>query len=370
MKIKNTSLLLLFTAILAACAGTHYRDSTHSDRSLRPALYEPYEQQVLLFIGQDLGAIGGLKDYTQGYMNEPNLPKPVGFTTYTSFGSWGSNSGLMNLDNWGAGDEHADRLLEHPAVTNPMISIGLYLDPNIIEAIGSGEFDPAINELGSWIKKAKNPVLLRIGYEFEFNGYEPEDYVTAYRRIVDLLDKNKVKNISFVWQAASMTSLFTKEGYELYYPGDNYVDWVAYSYFYNSDQGQLMIDFAREHNKPVFLSETCPARFDLKESTYGNEVDPAFNIRSAAPWEEWFEPMFEWVELNKDVIKAVAYINVDWMSQPMWQDPNSPHYPYWMGTDSRIQSNTKVAHNWTQVINAKDSRWITNNLTKGLVHGY
>ena len=346
-------------------------DVSKNTRQQRAPLYEPLKERVLLIIGQDLGAIGGMPGYQEGYMDQPGLPKPVGFTTYTSFDNGQTNNGLTQLDNWGAGDEYADMLLQHPALDKPMIAVGLYLDPNLLSCIGNGGLDAEIIELGQWIKRTQLPVFLRIGYEFEFNGYPPEEYVAAFRRVVDVMDESQVKNVSYVWQAASLSNIQTLEFYEHYYPGDNYVDWVAYSYFYNEDHGQRMIEFAREHNKPVMLAETCPARYDLLERAHGSEVDPSYPLRqNVNAWQEWFSPMFDWVEQHCDVIKAVAYINVDWMSQPMWQDETSLHYPYWMGTDSRIQADEELTKNWTKAIKAAESRWITGQLQPGEVRGF
>ena len=43
-------------------------------------------------------------------------------------------------------------------------------------------------------------------------------------------------------------------------------------------------------------------------------------------WDEWYEPFFEFIHENKDIIRAVAYINTHWQSQPMWGQPYTNGY--------------------------------------------
>ena len=47
--------------------------------------------------------------------------------------------------------------------------------------------------------------MLRIGYEFdgEWNHYNPQYYVPAYRHIVDRLRANGVTHFASVWQSAT-----------------------------------------------------------------------------------------------------------------------------------------------------------------------
>ena len=47
------------------------------------AKFEPADGECLFFIGQDLGAIGGLENYSDGYCDHFDIP--AGFTVYTNF---------------------------------------------------------------------------------------------------------------------------------------------------------------------------------------------------------------------------------------------------------------------------------------------
>lgn len=64
-------------------------------------------------------------------------------------------------------------------------------------------------------------VYLRVGYEFDSpeNNYQPLQYVTAYRRIVNDLRMLGVVNVAYVWHSYSQTP---QSGWEQsnWYPGD------------------------------------------------------------------------------------------------------------------------------------------------------
>lgn len=112
------------------------------------------------------------------------------------------------------------------------------------------------------------------------------------------------------------------------------MDWLGLSHFkYEKHVHTPFLNFAREHNKPVLVAESAPQAYDLEESTYGTaEVGKT----SEEIWDEWYAWFFAYVHDNADVIRAVAYINVDWNSQPMWE-AGSTEGIYW--GDSRIEAN-------------------------------
>jgi hypothetical protein len=89
-----------------------------------------------------------------------------------------------------------------------------------------------------------------------------------------------------------------------WYPGDNYVDWAAISWFAWSDKERRNVSetarsklaaFAKEHKKPLMIAESAP------KSYYA----PA---RSDS-WSGWFEPLFAWIRRNN--VMAFSYINQD-----------------------------------------------------------
>ena len=217
------------------------------------------------------------------------------------------------------------------------------------------------------------PVYLRIGYEFDGvwnRGYEnPQQYIAAYRRIVDVMQKQGVSNTVYVWQASAspVDDLLEgkREDIKQWYPGDAYVDWLGLSWFDMPDrrykhaptQRELadeVLQLARSKSKPVMIAEVAPQGFDLAMLTVANRFPlldgqaggNSRKLTAPAIWQQWYAPFFAYVRGNADVIGAVAYVNAHWDSQPMWNVPY--HNGYW--GDSRLQVNVGISRHWLQEV--------------------
>lgn len=296
--------------------------------SQNSARFEPPAGKTLLIVGQDLDAIGGFEDvYDDGYTDNIGIV-PGGITTYVDIPSLG---GMRSKTNYGSGDVCGQCIIENPKYNNSVLAIGLYL-VNQLEKTAEGKYDAEIRELGGWIRNTQRPVFLRIGYEFdgEWNSYEPGPYKKAFRHIVDIFREMHINNFVAVWQSSGR---FEKDYLMQWYPGDEYVDWLAYSHFDNHGKG--MLDIARDLKKPILIAESTPIHY--RTSDDGEKV-----------WKEWFEPFVKHIHDNQDVIKAVAYINTDWAPQPMWKGQN------W--GDSRIQADKFIRKNWITEI--KTDFWL------------
>ena len=281
-----------------------------------------------LLVGQELGAVGGFPgDHDQGYVDYVGMP--AGVTVYTDLRFPLSLQGSVDF---GSGDLCGPCYLDNPAFDGTMMAIGLYMVgdlPNVV----SGARDANIKLLGDFIKRAARPVLLRIGYEFDgsWNGYDPALYVQAFRRIMDRLRGQGVTNVAAVWQSSGYTT--NKSTLLRWYPGDEYVDWVAYSYFKQSNPSGGMMAIARERAKPVMIAEATPQR----NLSLGDPI---------VHWDAWFAPFFAHVHANADVIKAVAYINTRWFDQPAWGAG-------W--GDSRVQIRPEIKARW--IAEMQDPIW-------------
>src|SRR5262249_34988587 len=160
------------------------------------------------------------------------------------------------------------------------LQLGLYLNGDL-ENIISGTRAANISAIGNWIKNTGRPVYLRIGYEFDgpWNALPPDQYITAYRLIVDQMRAEGVTNAVFVWHAA-FTPPYNNFPIAAWYPGDKYVDWAGISVFQQFD-GPLgtvadidnFCAFAKSRNKPIMIAESAP---------YGGI--------SVARWTNWFMP--------------------------------------------------------------------------------
>ena len=291
--------------------------------------FSPEDGKKLLIVGQDLGAVGGLDNYSDGYVDNVECHLPAGVTSYTSLPSL---NGLTNLANWGSGDVRAQAYLEDLTFSNTFIVIGLYVSGSL-NGIADGFFNSSIRTFANWVKDQNRPVFIRIGYEFEgpWNNHNPTQYKNAWRQIVHIFDEEEVHNAAYVWQSAGLNY----SNISNWYPGDEYVNWVGYSHFDGFNMGQSIRDFAEEHDKPIMIAEATP-RVDLKIGD------------GEMHWLNWYLPLFESIYAN-DRIKALAYINVNWDEQPMWAGQG------W--GDSRVQVNDFVKETWENEI--KKDPWIT-----------
>lgn len=346
LKMMKINILLLFVigVVTVSCNLNNHENKVPREK------FEPEDGKVLLFAGQDLGAIGGLEDYSDGYFDHFEIP--AGFTMYTnlrpgdsSFGHvYKGLDGVITTDNWGAGDCNIQMQLDDPDFKDCVLHLSLQYNGHD-SAVAFGNHDSLIIKLGNWISGLKNrPVLFRIGYEFdgEWNNYNKELFVIVFRRIRDMYDSLGVNNIAYVW--ASKGWELTKEELEEWYPGDDYVDWCGYTHFgWGVGGGKSMIEFAREHNKPVLIGEATPQIFEGGDSTKTKDCFLDNPVHAKEAWDQWFIPFFKVIEENPDVIKAISYINVDWPSQDMWVDAEPFKH-----VDSRLHINEFIKQNWIE----------------------
>jgi len=297
------SLLFLFPNLLFA------RDISLTGRFIPP------DGKTLVF--------GGQNNADSDHFVKINGRVPYGFMIYTSLRKL---EGLTENVDLGAGETGGKHILEN--YPGAALQIGLYLVGDL-QAIIDGQLDENIKKFADWIKNTNVPVFLRIGYEFDFpeNGYNPALYVKAYRKIVNKFDKLGIKNAAYVWHSYAGLS----PNLEAYYPGDEYVDWFAISYF--ESPGWLpMLRLSQRRKKPLMIAESAPMQ---QTAQLTPERKP-----------DWFRSLFRFIETHN--IKALSYINTDWNAQPMFA-----HYNW---GNSRLDSSPEIEELWLKQI--KNDRFV------------
>lgn len=95
----------------------------------------------------------------------------------------------------------------------------------------NGDYDANVQAISAVVKTLKSPVIIRWGQEmedksgrFSWSDWPPEDYVAAYKRVIDLFRKD-MPDVKVMWSPKGL------DGLEKYYPGDDYVDLVGLSVF-------------------------------------------------------------------------------------------------------------------------------------------
>lgn len=345
----------LFTILFLNCQ--QQNDSTKSTNETEEAVektknerakFEPEDGKCILFVGQELDAIGGLEDYNDGYYD--HFKAPGGFTMYTNFSPGDTMfgnvtkglDGVFETDRWGDGPSNMSLQLADNDFKHSVLAIGLWM-VNHEEEVANGSLDHLIDSLGHFLKDlGERPVFLRIGYEFSgpWNHYEREHFLTAYKRIKDRYDEMGINNVAYVWQSHGFDE--PMEHLESWYPGDDYVDWCGTSFFSRWSEIN-MIEFARKHNKPVFIAESTPtiSTDSVKTTGMTEEIILSNTAQAEEAWEKWFVPFFNMIEENPDVVKAVSYINCHWKANPMWFDN-----PTFKRVDARLQINPAIAQKW------------------------
>lgn len=343
---KNWPLLLLPT-LLFACANPPEKTEPAPQQR---AKFEPADGQCLLFVGQELEAIGGLADYHDGYFD--HFPKPAGFTMYTgispedvSFETVAqSMRGIWSTDDWGDGPSNMSLQLADEDFSNSALAIGFWM-VNHEEGIAKGRHDLLLSKFSFWLKSlGRRPVFLRIGYEFagEWNHYDRENYIAAFRHIHDFLDAGGVTNVAYVWQSHGWEE--PDSLLEAWYPGDAYVDWCAYSFFSRYQEAN-MIAFAEKHHKPVFIAEATPTISTETVKTDGKTKETILSNPEEAKeaWELWFVPLFKTIRDHPKTVKALSYINCNWKSHPMWKNNKT-----FQDIDARLQTSAEISEKWLQ----------------------
>ena len=374
----NWTFALFAASLLVGCATTSHSKTAPSSATAENKIY---------FIGQDLSAI-------RGYYESDCCAEPDGTTAYLSlyqlrtapdFGGLGYdlNGAVITPEaSWGAGPVGAYQSVTEFGAAD--LAIGLYIAengmPGGLRKIADGEFDAEILHLSEFMKTVPGRVFLRIGYEFDgtWNAGQDntENFILAYRRIVDVLRADGVNNGIYVWQASAsiLDDLIERKHEDItaWYPGDDYVDWFAFSWFSLPDARPTVAgsyepkrpidlvnevaDFARQKGKPVLIAESAPQGYDIAAGFRAN-INPLQDgpsgedqvIRSSEDiWNEWYAPLFDWMNNNADIVRGLAYINVDWDSQPMW----GPTYANGFWGDSRLESNPEIATRFNQALAA------------------
>ena len=289
----------------------------------RQTKFVPPEGKTLLIMGQ---TVEGITEYLGSF---PDQPIPGGWSAY-----WGITEFKAVAESFfnSAGNTQNHQMLVE-RFPNTVLQSALWMvgHDDVAKKAGRGDYDSVVKQYAAWAKTANRPIYLRIGYEFDgaHNALEPDEYVVAYRRIVDLLRAEGADNIAFVWHSCAYEPF---KGYPLsaWYPGDEYVDWVGLSVFgqpYDgvdlNAEGDAVLDFAKTHRKPVMIAESNPI--------YGIEKD------SADVWDQWFVNFFSFIYSRN--IKAVSFINEDWQRVII-----SELSPGW--TDARLYNNEQISRAW------------------------
>lgn len=283
--------------------------------------FVPPEGKTLLIMGQTLQDID---DYMTHFSDQP---LPGGWSAYWGIPSFEGITTTHSNDN-GASHNHQQLVNRFP---NTVIQSGMWMVGtwDVAEKTALGHYDEVIRQYSAWAKSVDRPIYLRIGYEFDgpHNELNPVEYVRAYQRVVDIMRREGVENVAYVWHSY-LFEPYNGNALSDYYPGDEYVDWVGISTFGILFQGpdlgfygDKVMEFARAHKKPVMIAEASPTS--------------GINETNTRVWDTWFVNFFT-MSYRKN-IKAISMINANWFQYD---------FPGTNWQDARLSNNESVADAW------------------------
>jgi hypothetical protein len=319
------------------------------------AKFLPAASKTLITVGQDIDADN---NYVKATGNTP-----AAVTIYTS----------LNIDGvyarkHGAGEGVQDWNSVKVGYPNSAITAGLYMANGLLDqymvAGGNPVMDANVDKLIDELQSFNRPVFLRIGYEADanFNGHDPVKYKAAWRKIVERIRAKKATRIATVWQVLGVCgtgATLNNRPTEDWYPGDDIVDWTGLSWFREAPTCTVN-DLRTNHpTKPIMIAEWAPAAYAIADGTYNPSVYTAGPLQAKTGteiWNEKFKTDFEFIAANKDIVRAVSYINQDWKAYKTWQC-NGPVTAgvascgggvYW--GDTRVEANPTIKANWLTAI--------------------
>lgn len=182
--------------------------------------------------------------------------------------------------------------------------------PSLLPAIIAGEYDDSLRRWAISAKRFGQRILLRFGYEFNGDWFtwslDPTRFVAAWRRAHDVFTDVGADNVEWVWAPNFESCPNTPENnMHLYYPGDNYVDWVAvdgYNFGDHHDQWHHWQSFEevfdkvldafeqRYPTKPVFISEFgCAPGAPGRQAQWIRDAHAALQHRPQVKAVLWFD---------------------------------------------------------------------------------
>jgi len=159
--------------------------------------------------------------------------------------------------------------------------------------IAAGNYDSQIDATANRFKQFGHRIMVRMFEEFDLRTWNTQDFISAWRHIVDRFKADGATNVGFIWcpteQAGGRRTQINAT-----YPGDAYVDWVSSDY-YNHDSlgayaaarngwnefswifnyqlfGQPSMEQQWGPRKPYFVSETG-SKYDTANVPSGHTVD-------------------------------------------------------------------------------------------------
>jgi beta-mannanase len=179
-----------------------------------------------------------------------------------------------------------------------------------LKHIAVGAYDAYFEEMADTLRDYGGPVFLSINHEmngtwFPFSeaypgsGVTAADFVASWRRIVDILRRKGANNVAFVWSPNVPDVPAVNQGgvgFQKYYPGDAYVDWIGVSFYSGNPIENLSVIYnTYAAKKPFFITEwaTSPEK---------NQYYPNFPGEGV-----WVQSVMQALQQKYPRVKAISW---------------------------------------------------------------
>lgn len=204
-----------------------------------------------------------------------------------------------------------------------------FADPDIkqeaysLESIANGQHDEYIREWAKDAKEADIYVILRFAHEQSTpEGYaywypwqgDSKNYVSAYRRIVNIFRAEGADKVRFMWSPVAFWSAYEPSAY---YPGDDYTDLIGITVLNHGtrtdEESSTWRSCHLQYEKPLAKINTHDLPLMIAE--FGSAED-------GGDKGDWYRDCLDIIDDNNDVIGLISLENpidtsyeiVDWRS--------------------------------------------------------
>ena len=189
-----------------------------------------------------------------------------------------------------------------------------------IDNILKGRFDKQIRKWAQDAAAKNIPLMLDFGPEMNGNWFQwsgihnggstkgPENYVSAYRHIIDIFRDEKAINITWIFHPNNVSTPDEKwNSMEAYYPGDDYIDWIGMSVYGSQRQGTFWYQFDDVMIRGYESLKKVSTKKPMAVLEFGVIEDPVKGNKA-----EWIvSALSSLISKRYPLIKAISY----WQSE-------------------------------------------------------
>ena len=180
-----------------------------------------------------------------------------------------------------------------------------------------------VTEAAKYLKSLNTPVLLRVGAEMNIweSKANPAEYIAVFRSIADIM-RREAPNVALVWSPNFVSSQGLN--YDMFYPGDSYVDWVGVSlytsrYFMGNpnttDTNAAIYGTGRYANPVSYMKEIVDRYGNRKPIMVSEGAVSLYNTSNSENLTDWALPLirqqYAYIPMLFPEVKAMFWFNTN-----------------------------------------------------------